>query len=514
MNGFQDEAKKKAVRERFDALARDRERWQRRNRYYYDDQQRYIRFLVPEGLRVLEVGCGLGDLLASVKPSRGLGLDLSPEMAALASARHPELEFRVADVETLALNETFDVIILSDVLGHLFDVEATLRRLRACCTSKTRVVISYYNFLWEPILRVAEKIGMKMPQPEQSWLSPADIQNLLHLADYEVVKMERRLLLPKRVPLLSTVANQFLAFLPGFRSACLCHYLVARPLFSRWRTPLTFASPPQGEREGRGGEITSLPVGERGGRGGTSSDLASEYSVSIVIPCRNERGNIEPAIRRLPWFGARQEIIFVDGHSTDGTQEEIRRVMQAYPDRNIKFLVQDGKGKGDAVRKGFAQATGDILMILDADLTMPPEDLPKFYEAIVNGKGEFINGCRLVYPMEDQAMRFLNLLGNKFFSLAFSWLLNQRVKDTLCGTKVLWRDDYRRIEQGRAYFGEFDPFGDFDLLFGASKLNLKILEVPIRYQDRTYGTTNIRRFYHGWLLLRMTVFGFFRLKAL
>jgi len=204
----------------------------------------------------------------------------------------------------------------------------------------------------------------------------------------------------------------------------------------------------------------------------------------------------------------------VDGHSTDGTPEEIRRVMQVYPDRDIKFLVQDGRGKGDAVRKGFAHATGDVLMILDADLTMPPEDLPKFYDAIASGKGEFINGCRLVYPMEGQAMRFLNLLGNKFFSMAFSWLLSQRIKDTLCGTKVLFREDYRRIERGRAYFGDFDPFGDFDLLFGASKLNLKIVEVPIRYQDRTYGTTNIRRFYHGWLLLRMTVFGFFRLKSL
>ncbi len=511
MNGFRDEARQKAIRERFDALARDRERWQRRNRYYYDDQRRYFRFLVPEGLRVLEIGCGLGDLLASVKPARGLGLDLSPEMVARAAVRHPELEFRVADVETLELDEPFDVIILADVVGHLLDVETAFRRLRRCCTPKTRLVISYYNFLWEPVLKLGEALGLKMPQQHQNWLALEDVSNLLHLADYEVVKTERRLLLPVAIPLLSTAANQVLAFLPGFRSACLCHYLVARPVFPGARRPLTPVPPspsplPSRER----GRVE----GERERSDGTVSDLASEYSVSIVIPCRNERGTIEPAIRRLPQFGARQEIIFVDGHSTDGTQEEIRRVMQAFPDRDIKFLVQDGKGKGDAVRKGFAHATGDILMILDADLTVPPEDLPKFYEAIASGKGEFINGCRLVYPMEDQAMRFLNLLGNKFFSLAFSWLLNQRIKDTLCGTKVLWREDYRRIEQGRAYFGEFDPFGDFDLLFGAAKLNLKIVEVPIRYQDRTYGTTNIRRFYHGWLLLRMTVFGFLRLKSL
>ncbi|MBM3395148.1 MAG: glycosyltransferase family 2 protein, partial [Betaproteobacteria bacterium] len=244
-----------------------------------------------------------------------------------------------------------------------------------------------------------------------------------------------------------------------------------------------------------------------------AAEIGHERSVTVVIPCRNEQGNIEAAIRRLPAFGSSQEVLFVEGNSTDGTREEIERVIRAYPGRTIRLLAQPGKGKGDAVRTGFAQATGDVLMILDADLTMPPEDLPKFYRALIGGKGEFINGCRLVYPMEQQAMRMLNLLGNKFFSLAFSWLLNQRIKDTLCGTKVLSREDYRRIADNRAYFGDFDPFGDFDLLFGASKLNLKIVEVPIRYRARSYGETNIRRFAHGWLLLKMTVYAFFKLKA-
>jgi glycosyltransferase involved in cell wall biosynthesis len=179
----------------------------------------------------------------------------------------------------------------------------------------------------------------------------------------------------------------------------------------------------------------------------------------------------------------------------------------------ITLLHQgDGIGKGDAVRKGFAAATGDVLMILDADLTVPPEDLPKFFEALTSGKGEFINGTRLVYPMERQAMRTLNHLGNKFFSLAFTWLLEQRFRDTLCGTKVLFRRDYERIAANRHYFGDFDPFGDFDLIFGASRLNLRIVEVPVRYRERTYGVTNISRFRHGWLLLRMCLVAFRKLK--
>ncbi len=466
--------KKQAIRDHFNRLASQRAYWQHKAGAYYEDQARYFKFLIPQGLRVLEVGSSLGNLLAALKPSHGVGVDLSEEMVSEATRRHPSLEFHVGDAETLELHETFDVIILADVIGHVLDVEAALKRLHRGCTAETRIIVSYYNYLWEPVLRLGEKIGMKMPQREQSWLSPADIANLLHLADFEVVKTERRLLFPKHIPLLSALFNKFLAYLPLLNKLCLCHYVVARP---------------------------------------RARETASVYSSTIVIPCRNERGNVEAAVQRIPPFGGRQEIIFVDGHSTDGTPEEIQRVMAEYPDKDIRFLVQDGKGKGDAVRKGFAQATGDILMILDADLTMPPEDLPKFYEAIASGKGEFINGCRLVYPMESQAMRVLNLLGNKFFSLAFSWLLNQRIKDTLCGTKVLFRRDYERLVTNRHYFGDFDPFGDFDLLFGASKLNLHILEIPIRYQDRTYGATNIQRFAHGWLLLKMTVYGFFRLKA-
>jgi glycosyltransferase involved in cell wall biosynthesis len=234
--------------------------------------------------------------------------------------------------------------------------------------------------------------------------------------------------------------------------------------------------------------------------------------VSVVIPARNEAGNIEAAVRRIPQMGAGTELIFVEGHSRDATWGEIQRVARENPDLKIKILQQTGRGKGDAVRAGFAAATGDILMILDADLTMPPEELPKFYEILASGRAEFANGCRLVYPMEEHAMQFMNLCANKAFGLIFSWLLGQHVKDTLCGTKVLSRAHYERIAANRSYFGDFDPFGDFDLLFGAAKLNLKIADVPIRYRERTYGETNIQRWKHGWLLLRMVLFAARKLK--
>jgi len=463
------------VRQHFDALAGELGQWRRRNRFYHDDRARYLAYVVGEGKRILEIGCGNGELLDSLRPALGVGIDLSPATVALAKENYPELQFLVADADALEglPEETFDYIILSDLVGYLGDIQICLERLHRYCTPQTRIVVSYHNFLWQPLLKLGERLRFKMPTPEQSWLSLDDLRGLLALADFQVVKTDRRLLFPKYIPALSTLLNH-LGGLPGFNRACLCHYVVARPVA---RAP--------------------------------SRDL----SVSIVIPCRNERGNIEAAINRMPTLSGDQEIIFVDGHSSDDTVDEINRVIDLHPDKDIKVLMQDGIGKGDAVRKGFRAAKGDVLMILDADLTVPPEDLPKFYRAIAANKGEFLNGSRLVYPLEGEAMRALNLLGNKFFAVAFSWLLGQRFKDTLCGTKVMRRRDYLLIDGARSYFGDLDPFGDFDLLFGASKLNLKMVEIPIRYRRRTYGVTQIRRFYHGWMLLRMVIYAYRKLKS-
>jgi len=257
--------------------------------------------------------------------------------------------------------------------------------------------------------------------------------------------------------------------------------------------------------------MVNLVIARRSAQPKSDSDL----SVSVIVPCRNERGNIEDAVKRIPNMGRETEIIFVDGNSTDGTVDEIETQIKKRPERKIRLIRQGaGRGKGDAVRKGFAAAAGDVFVIQDADLTAPPEDLPKFFAALRDGKGEYINGSRLVYPMEKQAMRFLNLLANKFFGSLFTWLLGQRFRDTLCGTKMIRKSDYEIIAANRSYFGDFDPFGDFDLIFGAVKQNLKVIEVPVRYRARTYGETNISRFRHGWLLLKMSWIAFKKIKWL
>jgi SAM-dependent methyltransferase len=457
----------------FDRFADDEARWRRRNSAYHTWISQLHRFQIPPGARVLEIGSGSGDLLASLAPEVGVGVDVSEEMVALATSRHPDLRFERVAGEHLDLGETFDYVVLSDLLPFVHDLVSLFDRVRSHSHPATRVVIHSYSRLWRPAIRLAELLRLKPAKPIRNWIAPEVITNLLELSDFEVVTETRRILMPKRIPLLNLALNGVLGSVWPFTHLCLTYWVVARPRAQPSRTS----------------------------------------SVSVVCPCRNERGNIESIVQRLPVDQSPTELVFVEGGSTDETREEIERVIAAHPDRDISLVAQPGRGKGDAVRAGFTASKHDVLAILDGDLSVRPEDLPKFLRTCMDGRGDLVNGTRLVYDIEPGAMRFLNLLGNKLFRWLFKAITGQLVTDTLCGTKVLDRTTYGRIADGRTYFGDFDPFGDFDLLLGAARLNLKIVDLPVRYQPRTYGTTNISRWRHGWLLLRMTAFAFWKFRV-
>jgi len=446
--------------------------------FYQKLLKHYYRFLIPKGMRVLELGCGHGDLLSCLKPSFGVGVDFSREMLRQASEKHPELVFIQADIHEIELKEKFDVIIISDLVNDLWDVLCVFEKVRLLAHPRTRLILNFYNNLWRVPLKIANLLDLGADMLEQNWFSPHDILNLLRLSGFEIISYSPRILLPLRFPLMTKFANRYLVNFFPFSWFALTNIVTAR---------------------------TMISISKR-------EDVGKKHSVSIVIPACNEEGNIERIFQRAPSLGSFTELIFVEGHSRDNTYETIERIREHFPEKKCKLMHQPGRGKGDAVRFGFEKAEGDMLMILDADMTVPPEDLERFYMMLVSGRGEFINGVRLVYPMEEQAMRFFNMIGNKFFSLAFSWLLGQPVKDTLCGTKVLWKRDYELLARNRKYFGDFDPFGDFDLLFGAAKLNLKIVELPIRYRSRSYGDTNIDRWRHGWMLIKMVIFAAKRMK--
>ena len=471
-------SRKKRILDSSNFYANNRFEWKEKSKYFHKEDAKYLSFIIPKKSNILEIGCGVGDLLASLEPERGVGIDISEAMIANAKKNFPQFEFLVGDVEVLeSLNKiqgTFDYILLSDTIGYLDDCQSTLNLLHKFCKQETRIVVSYFSYFWQPILKFAEILRLKMPQVELNFLPTDDIRNLLSLADFDVVKEEWRQLFPLSFFGIGNIVNKYFATLPIVRRLCLRNYIVGRSL-----------------------RKASRPY----------------QSCSVIIPCRNEKGNIEDAVLRIPDFCEDLEIVFIEGHSEDGTYDEIKRIKSKYSQKKIKALKQDGYGKADAVYKAFDNSSGEVLIILDADLTVSPEKLGVFWDTIISGKGEYINGSRLIYPMEKDAMRFLNLMANQFFSVVFSWLLNQRYTDTLCGTKALSRSDYLKIKNNQSYFGNFDPFGDFDLIFGSSMLNLKMVEIPIKYKARVYGSTQITRFRNGLQLLNMVMRGYRKLKA-
>ena len=447
--------------------------WLNKNWYYHGQLKKFYQFVIPKDVRVLHVGSKSGYLLHAVHPSLGVGIDDDAQAIYNAQQEFPHLTFIAGELSDLPQDYMFDYVILSSVTMEAYDIQQLFEALKPHLHASSRIVIDSYSYIWEPVLSITQWLGMRRPTQLRNWISQTDLLNFLDLADFERITCGDQILMPAYMPGISWFLNSFIAQIPLLSKLCLNKWVIAR----------------------------LKPVQKQ-----------QDYSVSIVIPCKNERGNIEAAIARCPMIGKHTEFIFVDGHSQDGTVVEMERIKKKYQDHDISIFVQDGKGKGDAVRKGFAHAKGDILMILDADLTTPPEELPKFFNALISGKGEFINGSRLIYGMESGSMRFLNLLANYCFGLGFTWLLGQKIKDTLCGTKVLFKSDYEKIVKARSFFGNFDPFGDFDLLFGAAKQNLKIIDMPIHYKNRTYGTSQIHRFQAGFLLMRMSFIAFKKFK--
>lgn len=444
------------------------------------DLQAALARLVSSDARVLEVGSGSGDLLGALPNAVRMGIDVLPEFVSEARLAHPDVRFETADILDMVRapsdpSARWDAIICDRLAHSVLDLKTLFENLRNQLADGGRIYLTAFNYLWELPTRLAEKTGWKRPSPTANWLSDSDFRNLFDIAGLEVVKFEDRLMLPLDAPGIGAALNRYLVRVPPLQTLSLYRIYVLRAA-------------------GR------LPAPRK-------------VSVSVVVPARNEAGNIQAAIDRIPVMGSGTEIIFIEGHSSDDTWPTIQKAVREYcGPLKLSAYQQTGKGKGDAVRLGFAKATGDLLMILDADLTVPPEDLPNFYDVAAEGHSDYVQGTRLVYPMEAGAMRFFNKIGNVAFSRLFTYLLQQPIKDTLCGTKVLWRRDYQRIAENRSYFGDFDPFGDFDLIFGAARLNLKIAEIPVRYRDRVYGQTNISRWKHGVLLLRMSLIAARKLK--
>ncbi|MBI5453422.1 MAG: glycosyltransferase [Deltaproteobacteria bacterium] len=460
------ESRKSLIRASYDSIAEIREKWIIKNRYFYRKLGTFLKFIIEPDKKVLLFRSELGQLLPDLSPKKALGVDICQKMVSFARKKYPQYSFECADPEEVELKEKFDYIVFY-TLGDIIDIEKAFLNAGRSADEGTRLIVINYNYLWRPLIVAAEKLGWKVPQPTQNWLNLPVIENMLYLAGYEVVKKYRQVLFPVNIPVVSWFFNDVLAKVPVIKDLCFLQIAVAKKIVNR---------PAEG------------------------------YTVSVIVPCRNEKGNVADAVKRVPKMGKGTELIFCDDKSTDGTADEVRRMMALYPEKDIRLVPGPGICKAKNVWTGFEAASGDILMILDADLTVIPEELPYFYDAIATGRGEFINGSRMIYPMQEQAMRTLNIIGNKFFSLAFSYLLGQRLTDTLCGTKVLWRKDWPRVKGLLGSWGVEDRWGDYELIFGAAKLHLKIVEVPVHYLERVYGETKMtKRLSNGLVMLRMCI---------
>lgn len=457
---------KTQVKRHFDHIAKLYDKFKEKNRYYYDHIKRFLTENVPVGARVLEVGCGTGELLNHAKPAYGYGIDLSEGMIEIARAKFPHLTFGVGEAENCSVPEWFEYVLMIDLLDHVHDVWDVLRGIECAVRENTILCIATINPLWQPIFNVAEWLKLKMPEGPHNFIPIDDIVNLLEILDYRILRKEMRFLVPKRIPFISEFINKHISKIPILRNLCAVQAIVAQKL---------------------------APSQEKA------------YSCTVVVPCHNEVGNVEECVRTVPQMGRGTQLMFVNDGSTDGTLEKLEQLKTQYPHIGV-ISYPDNRGKGYAVREAFQAASGDILMILDADLTVPAEDLREFYYVLAHGKARFVNGSRLVYPLENQSMRTVNLWGNQFFGMIMSWLVGQHISDTLCGSKALFRADYMKMKMGT------DKWGDYDLLFGASRLNLKIAEVPIHYLQRRHGASKMRTFHHGLLLARMCLWGFFHIK--
>ncbi|UCF05084.1 MAG: glycosyltransferase [bacterium] len=466
--------RREEVRSFLDGIADEREKWIRRSQYYYNKLTELLTFHVPPQQRVCHFGCDTGRFLEAFQPSFGVGICLSERFAEILSERYDGYTFLNDTWEQELDGQTFDYIVVTNP-GYLFDIQKALDRLTVLCHHRTRILVANTNYFWEPIFAIAGKLKLRIPQPvqRQNWIPTHVIMDMLLLSGMEMVRWDAHILVPFLIPGISWFINKFFSSVWPLRYFSTTHIVVGR----------IRKKPPR-------------PV-----------------KVSVIVPCKNERGNIAPIAERTVPVGDETELLFVDDCSTDGTGEEVERLITQYPDMNIRCVKGPGVSKGEAVRVGFREATGDILVILDADIAVAPEELPKCVDPVIDGYADFVNTVRFVYPQQFGAMRLANILGNKVFALLFSLVLQQRIGDTLCGTKAFWKKDYENIERYRDFWIWRDRWGDFEQLLGASKLGLKIVDVPVHYMERTYGETKMKnRLENGLLMLKVSLAGLFKLR--
>lgn len=442
----------------FDSMAADYDAYLNKNAYYHYQINSFIASVITPKSSVLEIGSATGALVSALANVQYLGIDFSPKMVEAAAGKFPGVKFLCSGLSGLREEKKYDFCVMSNLLDYLPDIWTELELLKKFMHQDSKLIITTSNPLWEPVLRMAAQFRLKTPDGPRNFITNNDIMNFLQLLDYEVIEYGYRIFLPKGIPAVSAVINKIIPLIPGFRNLCAMQFIIAR------------VKP--------------------------EKTMRKRLSCSVIIPCHNEADTIENCLSRVPAIGSSTEVIVVDDGSSDATALKVRGFTSTHTKVRL-ISYPKNKGKGFAVKTGFDAATGDVLMILDADMAVEPEELPRFFELLEDGRAEFVNGTRMIYPRENESMKLLNFIGNKFFGIILSLIMGQRNTDTLCGTKALRKKHYLNMKLGDC------PWGDFDLLFGAAKLRLKMVELPVHYKKRFAGQSKMKPFKHGWQLLKM-----------
>lgn len=455
------------IRKHFDAIAKDYDYYKKKNGYYHTQIKKFYKQIIPEGSSVLEVGCATGDLLDYLKPSYGLGIDISRNMIEEAKRKHPGLDLVHGEISSIFARSDFDFIILSNLLDYIDDIYTFFVSLKRWMGEYTKLIINHNNPLWAPLIRIGAKFWLRTADAKRNFVTLRDACNLLEVLDFDISEKGFRLILPIYIPVVSHLVNKLFPRLYGINNFSSLQYIICR-----------------------------------------KRQLASkkkQLSCTVVIPCHNEEQNLVECVRRVSSPGSFTEIIIVDDGSIDNTFQIAKQISEQDP-RVRAIRLEKNLGKGNAVKVGFDNARGDVLIILDADMTVAPEDIPKFFNTIADGAAEFVNGTRMIYPMEKKAMKFLNFFGNKMFGVITSIILGQRNTDVLCGTKALLKRHYKYIKI------EDCKWGDFDLLYGAAKLKLKLVEMPVHYKKRVSGSSKMKAIKHGIGMIRSCFLMFWKLE--
>lgn len=440
-----------------------------RHRYYYTQIQRLLKFLIPPGKSILYFGCYREDVIYSLDASSSVVIN---EEVDERISKNKSVEFVHCKYHLYNPQQEYDYIILDTVIGKTENINLLLRNISSACSSHTRIIIHQENYLWRPLLNFAASFGLKKQEKTQNWLSIKDVETYLETAGFESTRVYKKNIFPLKAGFLGPILNHFFSTIPVLDFLKLDQFIVGR-----FNKPFT--------------------------------QLKSSSSLSICLTVKDEEHNIEPIVSSLPVLCENQEILFVEGNSTDNTAKEIERMKMLFPHKNIRLIKQPGKGQGDAIHTGFKEAKGEIIILYEGDGTSEPYDIQYFYEAIEAGRFEFIEGSRFVYPLSHKCMPLANKIGNVVFAKWFSFFLNQRTTDVLSGIKAIRKKDYEKIYNTWGFLGIPDPFGDFELLFGSARYGLKIGEIPIRYKPRVFGESKTSVFKHGWYLLKMAFTGYF-----